>query len=523
MTLTATVNRKDGRVIPLGPAEPAGSIGMDVSLQGTMPGGQTSASLTVARDPILRELDPFDELVIRESGGTEVWSGYGVEYPARDGEGPQVEISATGWSGYLKDNPPPPLVAVDRAFDKWTGPEAGNRAVRVASGWVPDKGITASADQGGLLFASIEGASVTANNYAELWYQSSLAPIGSIGYKATAKNRTNITNDVPLYDNGPGFVSVTYNGTVQHATFAGPSKYVFFSPRATTTFTPAAGSGYVLHLTGIAVYGNHGIPLYDNGDDGFKGVLASDVIAWGLQQTCPLLTAEITPTTFVIPQLVEPDLDDMEALILKVNATEMFDWGCFGKRFVYRPAGGGRTWVVRAADPGVSLTDAGTQGEDLYTRAIVSYGDFGGRSLKAGYIGSGCDTESAALSDTTNNVLTQRGRPRTLKLSLTAASTAARATQAGQVALQEMARLSLRGDATLTGSAQDTNGVWRPITQIQAGDQIIFADRSWTPRRIVDLNYTEDTDTCAISLDSTPARLDAILERMGVINESNNI
>ena len=62
MTLTATVNRKDGRVIPLGPAEPAGSIGMDVSLQGTMPGGQTSASLTVARDPILRELDPFDEL-----------------------------------------------------------------------------------------------------------------------------------------------------------------------------------------------------------------------------------------------------------------------------------------------------------------------------------------------------------------------------------------------------------------------------------------------------------------------------
>jgi hypothetical protein len=82
--------------------------------------------------------------------------------------------------------------------------------------------------------------------------------------------------------------------------------------------------------------------------------------------------------------------------------------------------------------------------------------------------------------------------------------------------------MNLRGEATLTGQAQDSNGVWRPVSQIQAGDRIIFADRSWITRRIVDLTYSEATDTCSISLDSTPARLDAILERMGVINESKN-
>ena len=170
----------------------------------------------------------------------------------------------------------------------------------------------------------------------------------------------------------------------------------------------------------------------------------------------------------------------------------------------------------------MTLTDAGTQGDDLYTRAIVSYSDFGGRSLKAGYPGSGADTESSKLVDTKNNVLAQRGRQRTLQLSLTAPSTAARATQVGQVALEEKARMNLRGEATLTGQAQDSNGVWRPVSQIQAGDRIIFADRSWITRRIVDLTYSEATDTCSISLDSTPARLDAILERMGVINESKN-
>lgn len=520
--LTATIQRRDGRVIPIGPAEPARSIGMDISLKGTMPGGQTSASLTVARDPDLRDLDPYDELVVRDAGGVEVWSGYGVEYPARDGEGPAVEISASGWSAYLKDNPPPPLLAVDRSFDHWVPPEPSVMASSIALGWIPDQAITASADQSGLKFVGQEGAQITINNYAELWYRSDLAPIASVGYVGTARNRTNITNDVPLYDNSPGFVSATYDGTVRHATLAAPSKYLFISPRATATFTPAAGAGYALHLTGIAVYGNHGIPLITN-SDGFKGVLASDVIAWGLQRTCPILTPEITPSKFVIPHLVESNLEDMEALILKVNATEMYDWGCYGKRFVYRPPDAGRVWIVRAADPGVTLDDAGTQGEDLYTRAIVSYSDFGGRSLKAGYPGSGMDTESALLTDTSNNVLAQKGRPRTLQLSLTAPSTANRAIQVGQVALQEKARMNLRGEATLTGQAQDSNGVWRSVAQIQAGDRIIFADRSWTARRIVDLSYSEATDSCSISLDSTPARLDAILERMGVINESQNL
>ena len=523
--LTATIQRRDGRVIPVGPAEPADSIGMDTTLQGTMPGGQTSASLTVARDPNLRDLDPFDELVIRDAGGVEVWSGYGVEYPARDGEGPAVEISASGWSAYLKDNPPPPLVAVNRSYDSWGEASAERKTQRLITDGRPvlnGPSVEWGESQSPNLVLSVEGNTL---GDAEAWFDAgagvtigrmvgqyaSRAVAGAVAVVRAVSNSTGGgagTGDLITSDNQSGSFDVSPT----------PGRYgsISFQNYATAATTRT------FKLYGFAIYGNHGIPTMASAD-GIPGVLASDVIAWGLRNTCPMLIPEISPSTFVIPHLVEPDLEDMEALILKVNANEMYDYGCFGRRFIYRPAGTGRTWIVRAADPGVNLTDAGTQGEDIYTRAIVSYGDFGGRSLKAGYPGSGCDTESAALVDTTNNILTQKGRPRTLQLSLSVPSTAERAAQVGQVALEEKARLNLRGEATLTGQAQDSNGVWRPVSQIQSGDQIIFADRSWTARRIVDLNYSEETDTASVSLDSTPARLDAILERMGVINESQNL
>ncbi len=527
--LTATIQRRDGRVIPLGPAEKAGSIGMDINLRGTMPGGQTSASLTVARDPDLRDLDPYDELVIRDAGGVEVWSGYGVEYPARDDSGPSIEINASGWSAYLKDNPPPALLGVDRRFDAWHEPPASRKSVSLSFVANFNDRILADSSGGGLSFLGPSGETLIQWSWSELDYE---APAGAlvsrVDYKGTQVNATAIAAPAIAYGSdeaffsGTGTVAATLNDTVQSAVI--PSRrFLHVSAQATAASTPAVGSQFLRRWSQIAVYGDHGIPLLDNADDGMKGLLASDVIAWGLRRACPMLIPEISPSTFVIPQLVETSLEDMEALILKVNATEMFDWGCFGRRFVYRPPDSGRIWIVRAADPGVTLNDAGTQGEDLYTRAIVSYSDFGGRSLKAGYPGSGVDTESSLLVDTTNNLLTQKDRPRTLQLSLTAPSTANRAIQVGQVALQEKARMNLRGEATLTGEAQDSNGVWRSVAQIQAGDRIIFADRDWITRRIVDLNYSDATDTCSISLDSTPARLDAILERMGVINESQNL
>ncbi|MBN8867519.1 MAG: hypothetical protein J0H98_08190 [Solirubrobacterales bacterium] len=513
-------------MIPIGPAEPADSVGMDASLQGTMPGGQTTATLTVARDPRLRDIDPFDELVIRDVGGTEVWSGYGVEYPARDGEGPSVEISATGWSGYLKDNPPPPLIAVDRKFDSWQPPPLVRKAAAGTSvTW--DKAYTASAE-GGLEWTGASGAQIAGFSIAELYYAASAgAKISRVDYRGTAANTANTVAPGVYYSNaedmaGATSVAQTLDNTIRTASIPTASRYLAMQVLASSTHTPAAGSAFNRRIDMIAVYGDHGIPLYPIGD-GTQGVLASDVVNWGLTQACPLLTPEISSTSFVIPHLVETDLEDMEALVMVANATELYDWGCFGKRFVFRPAGTGRTWVVRSSDPGVSLTDAGEQGDDTYTRCIVSFGDPGGKSVKVGYPGSGADVETAALVDTSSNVLTQRGRPRTLKLSLTATSTVARAIQAGQVALREKARVNQRGDAVLTGEAQDTAGVWRNVCQVQSGDQIIFADRGWIPRRIVDNTYAENTDSQAVSLDSTPAKLDAILERMGVINEGNNL
>lgn len=526
--LTASIHHVDGRVTPIGPAEPADSIGQGITYSGGMPGGQRTATLTVARDPSLRDLDPYDELVIRNAGNKEVWGGYGVEYPARDGEGPQVEISATGWASSLKDNPPPPLLGVDRRAEMWEtatlARQAGARPV------VANYNDAISVDNNdGLVFTGVSGQTLPQFSFAELIYRAPRGVlIGRFDYRGSQDNITGIdapalnwaNNEIQTAD--AGSAPVTLDDTVRTVIVPG-RQFLRLTARANAASTPAAGDAFQRRYTHLAAYGDHGIPLYDNGIDGMRGVLASDVIAWGMAHTCLSLQADIAPTSFVIPHFVEPDLDSMEELVLRANATEIYDWGCFGKRFLYRPPRSGRTWVVRASDPGITLNEAGDQGEDTYTRAIVSFGDPAGKSLRVGYPGSGADVETPLLLDTSPNALNRRGRHRTLKLSLTATAVAEKAIQVGQVGLRERARLNQRGDATLTGDAQDSLLVTRSVSEIQPGDQIIFADRGWTPRQIVEQSYQEDTDVCSVSLDSTPAKLDALMERMGVINESTGI
>lgn len=522
--LTATISRLDGTEQPIGPAEPAERVGRGIQLTGSMPGGQQTATITVSRDPALRDLDPFDELIVRDTGGIEVWRGYGVEYPARDGDGPEVEISATGWSGYLKDNTPGPLLAVDRKFDSWGNPPAARLETLAASGVLHGKAYTAKAGEN-LKLTGDEGNPITANQTVELWYRPPV-PLASFQFSGTRNNLTGTTNSGFMWMTTddttlPASTGMTMDGTVRGGNLNRSTRAVW-RVNASTKHTPADGAAFWATINKIAMYGDHNIPLYDNAIDGMKGVLASDVITWGLRQACPLLTANIQTTSFVIPHLREDDLESVEELIQKVNATELFDWGVFGRQFVYRPVGTGRTWVVRSSDPGVTLNDAGPQGADVYSRAIVRYQGVDGRSRTAGYPGSDTDTETALLTSPAPE-LTSRGRERTLSLSLSATTVAERAIQVGQVALREYARVNQRGDATLTGQAVDLDGVTWNVCHIQAGDQIIIADRGWKPRQIVDLTYSEDDDSCQVSLDSTPSRLDALMERMGVLNEGTGL
>jgi hypothetical protein len=281
-------------------------------------------------------------------------------------------------------------------------------------------------------------------------------------------------------------------------------------------------------LRKLAVYGDHPIPKVPVAGEP-DGVLASDVLAYILRTGAPLINTKIGPggieaTTFAIPHLVLRDLDSVEEGVLQTNRFDISDWGVYKDRtFFCRPPGTGRTFIARTDDHGVRYSDAGVTGDDLYTGVIASYTDPAGRSLTVGPPGSGSDTETSALSNPAANPLTKRGRSRVGKISISTTAVERDAIQTAVRWLQEKNQLETRGDAEVSGWIRDTAGIACPVAEIKAGDQIIFPDREWKPRRIVEETYSADTDTSSLSLDASPSKIDAMMERLGVFNEASAI
>lgn len=532
MKVKAYLKRVDGRIERLaGDEQDARQIPQGFKKASTAPGGWTSCSFALSRDAMRRDLDPYDELVVHGDGNRVLFEGYGIEYPASDGDDAVVNVQATGWGSCLKDNPCPPVVGVDRSSANWSEASIGRQTSMVPFMSTYNTSISPS-NEGGLFFLGSSGETVPQFAYAELIYNGAVA-LSKIMYAGTQINTSGIdtaqiagANDALLTS---GYIpnNLTLNGVIQTLTFAA-KRYLQFWARANAPTTPGAGAAFNRGLTTIAVYGDHGIPLTPMAGD-TDGILPSDMLAWLLRKTCPMLNVRtgvggIEASAFVIPHLVLVDVDSVEDAVLQINRFDIADWGIYENRTPFlRAHGTGRTFVARTDDNGVSYDDAGLTGDDLFTGVIATYTDPTGRSLSVGPPGSGCDSEVSALANSTPNSLTRHGRTRVGKISISTTAVERDVIQTASRWLDEKNLIETRGEVTVGGFIRDLAGNPAHVSEIRAMDQIILSDREWKPRRIVEENYDGDSDKSSLSLDGMPTKVDAMMERLGVYNEAENV
>jgi hypothetical protein len=536
VNLKIHIKRADGRIdrIAGDEADPR-NVPQGFTRTSAIPGGWTSASFTLSRDAMRRDLDPFDELVVMGDGNEVIFEGYGIEFPAA-GEDDTVTVTATGWASILKDNPCPTVIAVDRDLNAWGPAALGYKAALIASfqPWTDGSVLTDGTTILPTLQLLLPAAPATPFPISTAFYDAGPgAKVASVYYDMTSVSAAGDTGGWRVCDTdagggevvGPDLLTGTNSSAVGTYTPTTPKRYVYPLMYGSGV---ASTTQKTMNLRKLAVYGDHPIPqVAVSGEP--NGVLASDVLAYLLESNCPELNVRrgsggIEASTFVIPHLVLRDIETLEEAVLRINRFDVSDWGVYENRTPFlRPPGSGRTFIARTDDNGVTYNDAGLTGDELYTGVIARYTDPAGKSLTVGPPGSGCDTETPALSLSGTNALTKRGRRRILPLSISETAVERDVIQTASRALQEKNLLETRGDAEISGVIRDEAGIAHPVSQIKAGDQIIFPDREWKPRRIVEETWSAETDTISLSLDASPSKIDAMMERMGVWQEAMNV
>lgn len=524
----------------------AENVAQNFTFGTTDPGGFGPFSLGLTRDPRIDygDFDIYDEFIARGPGGEIASEGYDMEVP-KSGDS-QVGVSGAGWSAYLKDNPIFQEIYVDRDYNRWQPMSTSRRISVFNSGYVPYDFQTVNEAVSGLpsLQGGFEGNwPASWGQLVEAWYDcgpsarcggaSSLA--GSVLFRHALQTPASgspsafrlYVGSVENPEGSGAFLEGDYIPVAAEAGHKPPAskRYVFFqfyAPLGTAAGT--AGVRWELQLTGLVIFGNSEIPLQGNlRVDG--GPLGSDVVADIVKRAAPLLNftvgteGSIQPSDFAIPHLIYPEPVTPEEAILQASKYDVPSWGVYENReFFWRPPSQGRLWKARQGDPGCDLKPAGKQGEDAYTGVLVQFTDPTGKQFMIGPPGTpGCDFTDASLRDTSEtNPLNERGRVRLGKLVVSAITTLTGAIQLGARWLQEELTIVDRGTAVLTGFVQDAYGNYEPVWKVRAGDRIRFDDADRRERRIIETSYDHEQRTNSLTLDSTPHRLDALMEKMQV-------
>jgi hypothetical protein len=103
-------------------------------------------------------------------------------------------------------------------------------------------------------------------------------------------------------------------------------------------------------------------------------------------------------------------------------------------------------------------------------------------------------------------------------LEISEITTQAGAIQIGAAWLAEQQLPARRGQLTVTGEIEHPTEGRVPVWRVKAGDYVRIADfPTDVSRRVIETNYDHDTRTLTASLDNSAFKMEAILERMGVM------
>jgi hypothetical protein len=549
-----------------------------LTFSSTMPGGFENADMTLNRNPrrSFPDLEEFETLTIRLPGGSVVWEGRLESLPDVSGDQMAIQPGAVGWQSALTDDNAVQELFIDSMLSNWEGSPAA-RKIQIQQGPnggygpmdINDASTVNDPDGTPSLTCQISDGFDRAQ-VVEGWYDSHGISIGRLLY-VWEDTDVNLIGDQAAYGSiytwsaylsdtttpgGPGTdADSSGNLNVSNLVLDGSGEVVCQPGNPDRVFAVVqlwalsaggnSGVNYPVYWPLLQVIGNHGLPTYPSADSftitrvrsptetdsygtfTFQGLLGSDVLEYAINKYSTLNTNwrggnSITPSSFVIPQLIFPDSGSLSDVIKAVTAFELQDWAVWeDKTFWWYPRGNNwrpvKNW--RGQIGPCKLQNAGPQVDRLWNGVIVQFTDITGIIRTAGPPGSNCSYIDASLADSDpQNPINEAGLRRWAILQASAVPLPQTAIRLGQIFLQEQALLNSSGSAELQGFCEDDAGVIWPACCVRAGDNISFTDAADSSyRRIVSTQYNDDTRVNSIQLDTPPDTIQAILGRLQAV------
>lgn len=523
------------------PDELAISAPTGMTFSTTMPGGFEQFGSILHRKPALdySDLQEFSTITAYGVGGEPAWQGRLQATPRASGQVVTITPQAVGWQAALDDDNSARMIYIDIDLTHWTAPSAARSSNLQLSGWsLFNSQVIADPDSGIPAILQMLQAPWSPTAVSEVLYDAKGILLGSLLYGWKKGANTGTTGAWDWFAILATTDQLSTADSTANLAGAGPGKGILSSTGGktygTAQFLFAGASGatdllqYVFWWTSLSVVGAHGLTLQGTQDflPGSQGFLSSDIISHAVSTWAPKLAltragvSTIEATSFIIPHMVFLDPTTAGSII---NAALQYEinkdwWVDEGPTFnMASRANHGRDWRARVGPSG--LQETGPDVNSICNRVMITYNDVTGVSRTVGPSGSGADVIDDNLIDADpTNPLNQAGLVRYPPTPPTniGTSTPAGAVAFGERFLAEQSQKSTAGQASLVGYVEDSAGIPWPSWMVRAGDRITFVDaHDPVARRIVKTNYTHDTRTNQIDLDSPAQDLDAVISRLG--------
>lgn len=551
--LAIRIKHADGSTDRWGPDEPDGrDVPDDLSFTTSIPGGFKDMSCSLQRDlSVYPDEALFDDVQVYGPGGDTRWEGRMAHFPR---EQTSVKPTAVGYCNHLLDDASAREIFRDSELTHWLTKPSVQRQIDLGLGYRLDGDISVvpdpDPDTGGyprLVLKQTRIDDVTAGptnvTLTETWYDSTGIPISGVYHDSTSVDKS--AGGAAL--SGSWVFSMVFsdddhttNTSVPRSMLVTPTgyynaddppnrKYIAISLYYFAVLAAQDGDWEGAFKT-LVVYGNHGLTKRGPDPGGFY---TSDIVENIVRRWAPLLTytypGSIEQTDFIVPNFAPMDATTPDDLIQRINVFELKDWGVYAggednypsRTFFFRePSPDRLTWRARISD-GAVLTNEGIQADEVVNGVMVNYTTPDGTSRTVGPPDSGARETSSELLDTDpTNPVNAHNIPRKYgSLTVSQRTNQEGAIQIGSTWLNRRLGVQRRGTVTCVGMVKHPSGVYMPTSCMRGGDFLIVEDdpRDTEPRKIINTSYTHKDRAVRCDLEHEAFRLDAYMERYGVL------